>query len=151
MIATEVFEHVAPPVSIAFTNAYRLLKQGGVLIFSVPVIEGATREHFPDLYTYRTYEENNTWLLSNETKDGRQQQYSDLTFHGGPGTTLEMRVFGKDSLAKNFADGGFQQVRLHDETVETFGIVWNPYVAEEAPYRPYIYGLDAPPWSARRD
>lgn len=151
VIATEVFEHVAPPVSIAFTNAHRLLKQGGVLIFSVPVIKGVTREHFPDLHTYRVYEQNGSWLLSNETEDGKQQQYSELTFHGGPGTTLEMRVFGQDSLAQNFADGGFQQVRLHDEIVEKFGIVWNPYIAEAAPYRPYIYGLDAPPWSARRD
>ena len=150
IIATEVFEHVAQPVSIAFTNAFRLLKRGGVLIFSVPVVEGTTREHFPELYQYKLQEESGSWVLSNETSDGRHQQYCDLTFHGGPGTTLEMRVFGRDSLLENFANQGFQQVRLHDETLEEFGIIWNPYVAEEAPYRPYIYGLDAAPWSARR-
>lgn len=150
IIATEVFEHVSQPISVAFENAYRLLKPGGVLIFSVPCVPGETREHFPELWKYTIGKEKDGWFLVNETRDGRKQRYDDLTFHGGPGTTLEMRLFGRDSLAKNFADAGFGQVREHHEEVEAFGIVWNAYVAEDAPYRPLIYGLDAPPWSARR-
>ena len=35
-IASDVFEHVAPPVSRAFANARRLLKPGGKFIFTVP-------------------------------------------------------------------------------------------------------------------
>jgi SAM-dependent methyltransferase len=151
IIATEVFEHVSQPISRAFENAHRLLKPGGVLIFSVPCVDGATREHFPDLWRYTIREEDPSWVLTNETMDGRVQRYDQLTFHGGPGTTLEMRLFGKDSLLKNFTDAGFRQARVHGEEVEAFGIVWNPYIAEDAPYRPLIYGLDAPPWSARKD
>ena len=151
IIATEVFEHVAQPISRAFENVHRLLKPGGVLIFSVPCVEGETREHFPELWRYTISEKNNLWVLVNETSDGRQQRYDELTFHGGPGTTLEMRLFGKDSLSKNFTDAGFRQICVHSEEVEAFGIVWTPYNANDAPYRPLIYGLDAPPWSARKD
>ena len=150
IIATEVFEHVSQPISRAFENAHRLLKPGGVLIFSVPCVEGETREHFPELWRYTIGKENDRWVLVNELSDGRKQRYDKLTFHGGPGTTLEMRLFGRDSLWKNFTDAGFRQIRVHGEEVEAFGIVWNPYIAEQASYRPLIYGLDAPPWSARR-
>jgi SAM-dependent methyltransferase len=151
VIATEVFEHVSQPIPRAFENVHRLLKPGGVLIFSVPCAEGETREHFPELWRYTIGKENNSWVLVNETKDGRRQRYDKLTFHDGPGTTIEMRLFGKDSLSKNFTDAGFRQIRVHDEEVEAFGIVWNRYIPEEAPYRPLIYGLDAPTWSARRE
>ena len=151
IIATEVFEHVAQPISRAFNNALRLLKPGGVLVFSVPCVEGQTVEHFPELAKYTISNENSRWILQNETSDGRQQRYDQLTFHGGPGTTLEMRSFGKESLAKNFAEAGFQKVHEHNEEVEAFGIIWNPYIPEEAPYRPFIYGLGAPPWSARKE
>ena len=150
IIATEVFEHVSQPISVAFENAHRLLKPGGVLIFSVPCVDGETREHYPELLRYTIGKEKDRWVLVNETSDGRRQRYDELTFHGGPGTTLEMRLFGKESLPRNFADAGFQQVREHHEEVEKFGIIWNPYIAEDAPYRPLIHGLGAPPWSARR-
>src|SRR3984893_5426362 len=49
IISSEVFEHVCQPVSKAFENAYRLLKPGGVMIFTVPYVDGLTQEHFPDI------------------------------------------------------------------------------------------------------
>jgi SAM-dependent methyltransferase len=150
IIATEVFEHVSQPISRAFENVHRLLKPGGVFIFSVPCVEGNTVEHFPELWRFTISEEQGSWVLVNETIDGRQQRYDNLIFHGGPGTTVEMRLFGKDSLVKNFSDAGFVQVRNHDKEVPAAGIIWNPYIPEEAPYRPLILGLGAPPWSARK-
>lgn len=33
IISTDVFEHVSPPVSIAFDNTYKMLKQGGAFNF----------------------------------------------------------------------------------------------------------------------
>ena len=36
IVSTDVFEHVAPPISTAFANARRLLKENGVFIISVP-------------------------------------------------------------------------------------------------------------------
>ena len=58
IVASDVFEHVAPPVSRAFENAHRLLKSGGKLIFTVPfTLEDATVEHFPDLFDWSIVEE----------------------------------------------------------------------------------------------
>ena len=150
VIATEVFEHISQPISRAFENVQRLLKPGGVFIFSVPYVEGLTQEHFPELCEFTVRKEKSSWVLLNKTSDGRPQRYDALTFHGGPGTTIEMRLFGKDPLAANFTEAGFSDTRIYGEEVEKFGIVWNTYIPENAPYRPYIYGLDTPPWTARK-
>jgi SAM-dependent methyltransferase len=150
IIATEVFEHISQPVSRAFENVLRLLKPGGVFIFSVPYTERETQEHFPDLWKFSVRKEASSWVLLNETADGRLQKYDNLTFHGGPGTTVEMRLFGKSPLTKNFTDAGFTDIRIHNEEVDPFGILWNTYIPEKAPYRPLIYGLDTPPWTARK-
>lgn len=54
IISSDVFEHVSPPVQLAFDNARRLLKPDGVMIFSVPyTVGGETLEHYPDLHDYR--------------------------------------------------------------------------------------------------
>jgi SAM-dependent methyltransferase len=54
IISTDVFEHVPPPVQIAFDNIYKLLKNNGICIFSVPYkIHGDTDEHFKELFNYK--------------------------------------------------------------------------------------------------
>ena len=64
IIASDVFEHIAPPVSRAFVNARRLLKPGGVMIFSVPFsLEADTVERFPELFDYRLLETGSGWQL----------------------------------------------------------------------------------------
>jgi SAM-dependent methyltransferase len=150
IIATEVFEHISQPVSRAFENVLRLLKPGGVFIFSVPYVEQETQEHFPELWKFTIRKDAGAWVLLNETTDGRLQRYEDLTFHGGPGTTVEMRLFGRTPLTKNFTDAGFTDIHIYNEEVDSFGIVWNTYIPERAPYRPLIYGLGTPPWAARK-
>jgi SAM-dependent methyltransferase len=123
--ASDVFEHVAPPVSRAFANARRLLKPGGVLIFSVPfTLAPDTVEHFPDLHDYRLLETDHGWALENRTADGRNQVYSDLLFHGGPGSTLEMRLFSRSGLEREFAAAGFARMRVAAEPCPEHGIVW---------------------------
>jgi SAM-dependent methyltransferase len=149
VLCSDVFEHVAPPISKAFENASQLLKPGGVLIFSVPYSSGETREHFPELSRYSIHKREGQYILENVTVDGRHQNFTGLVFHGGPGTVLEMRLFGEDSLSKHFLEAGFMQPRIHGEEMRRFGIVWNAYIPEDAPYRPLIFGLDAPPWAAR--
>jgi hypothetical protein len=121
------------------------------MIFSVPFVAGETKEHFPDLHDYSIQKKSGDWVLFNRTSDGIDQEFSDLTFHGGPGTVIEMRVFGKDGLQKSFKEAGFASAKLHNEECLKYGIVWLPYNPEEAPYRPLVYGLDAPPWSLRKD
>jgi SAM-dependent methyltransferase len=125
LIASDVFEHVVPPVSKAFVNARRLLKPGGLLVFTVPFsLQPATVEHFPDLYDYRFSEEGGRWTLYNRTRDGRYQTFTDLIFHGGPGSTLEMRVFSRASLEHDFAKAGFKTIRVAEEPCFAHGIIW---------------------------
>jgi len=125
IIASDVFEHVAPPVARAFRNAHRLLKPGGVLVFAVPfTLEPDTVEHFPLLHDYRLYKTNRGWQLRNRTADGRVEVHGDLVFHGGPGTTLEMRQFSRAALEREFTAAGFSRLRVAAEAFPAFGIAW---------------------------
>lgn len=125
VIASEVFEHVPPPVSRAFESAFRLLKPGGLLLFSVPWSDAErTLEHFPDLYEFELAEEGNQTILRNRTREGRQQVFRRLEFHGGPGQTLEMRVFAKGDLIRSLEAAGFRHIRFHEGHVFDYGIYW---------------------------
>ncbi len=129
LIASDVFEHVAPPVSKAFVNAWRLLKPGGVFIFTVPFsMDGPTVEHYPELNEFTIVDENGRWTLHNRTVDGRHQTFTDLVFHGGPGSTLEMRMFSLEALQHEFHKAGFKSVRVASEPCLLHGIHWpEPY------------------------
>lgn len=122
LIASDVFEHVAPPVEAAFRNARRLLKRGGAFVFSVPYGLGETVEHFPDLHEFRLEREGDRFVLVNETAAGAIERHDDLVFHGGPGSTLEMRVFGLRHLYRLFRATGFTGPRLLDAQVPEFGL-----------------------------
>jgi SAM-dependent methyltransferase len=137
IVASDVFEHVAPPVSRAFVNARRLLKPGGRLIFTVPfTLDGDTVEHFTDLHDWRVDEHQGRWRLTNRAVDGRVTHYDDLVFHGGPGTTLEMRVFSRDGLLREFERAGFTRVRIAAEPYLPFGIHWpEPWSVPLVAYR----------------
>ena len=125
IIASDVFEHVAPPVARAFSNARRLLKSSGVMIFSVPfMLTANTIEHFPELHDYRLVESTDGWQLENRTVDGRDQTFTDLMFHGGDGATLEMRQFSLESLRLEFAAAGFSRMHVADEEFLPHGIYW---------------------------
>jgi SAM-dependent methyltransferase len=125
VISSDVFEHVAPPIERAFDNLHRILAPGGVLVLTVPfTTEGGTVEHFPELHDYTIAREGDAFVLTNRTVDGRQQTFRDLVFHGGPGTTLEMRLFSEADLRRHLADAGFSDVQVHREPAFEFGIYW---------------------------
>jgi SAM-dependent methyltransferase len=125
VIATEVLEHVPPPVARGFAGLRGLLKPGGVAIVTVPYRpEGETVEHFPRLYRWRLVEAEGRTRLENETLDGHLELHDDLVFHGGDGTTLEMRVFSRDGLLRQLREAGFEDVQIRDEEHPGFGIVW---------------------------
>jgi SAM-dependent methyltransferase len=125
VISSDVFEHVAPPVQPAFDNLYRMLKPGGVVVFSVPFsLDNDTREHFPQLFNYTTSESAGKWILRNVRRDGTIEEFDNLVFHGGPGTTLEMRLFSLAALKKHFESAGFSEFRVHSEPEFEYGIFW---------------------------
>jgi len=123
VICSDVFEHVPPPVSIAFENARKLLKPQGVLIFSVPYTKDQeTVEHFPELYDYQLRQENGNHILENITRSGESQVFDHLIFHGC--NALEMRVFCESSLLEEFRRAGLGKVRIYQEPDFEHGIYW---------------------------
>lgn len=126
IIATEVFEHVPPPVQTAFDNLARMLKPDGFAIFSSPWnSEGGTEEHFPDLFDWQVLKFRGDYVLLNRTRDGRLGAFDNLVFHDGPGETLEIRVFSKDGLLANCKAAGFEVALAEDNP--DYGIVWDDW------------------------
>lgn len=124
VISSDVFEHIAPPVSVAFENARKMLKPGGILILTVPYTkEEETHEHFMELYRYEVVKMNGLYRLHNTTADGREQWFDDLIFHGGPGSTLEMRVFSEKGLLSELASAGFSNIHVCRESAFDVGVI----------------------------
>ena len=127
LIASEVFEHVAPPVRNAFTGSYATLKDGGVLILTAPFMNklGRTIEHFPELHEYKLKRRIfGGYRLVNTTADGRRQTFRDLKFHGGEGQSLEMRIFSRNDILDHLRSAGFTRVDVRDEDCPERGILW---------------------------
>lgn len=125
LLASDVFEHIPPPVERAFAGAYQLLKPGGALVLSVPFTPtGATTEHFPELFDFGMTATPAGQRLDNVTRDGRRQTFTGLRFHGGPGLALEMRVFSLPELLQQLDTAGFGEIRVCEEPCEKHGIVW---------------------------
>ena len=126
ILSSDVFEHVAPPVERAFEEAFRLLKPHGILCITVPsVIAEETAEHYPDLHQYSVIELAGEHVLINRKKDRTLEVHENLVFHGGIGTTLEMRLFAQADLVRKLRGAGFSDVVLQMEPVERFGIVFD--------------------------
>jgi SAM-dependent methyltransferase len=140
LIASEVFEHVAPPVEIAFRNAFRLLKPNGLFFFTVPyTLEPHTTEHFPELHDYGIARLNDGHVLVNRTRDGQVQVFENLVFHGGGGETLEIRRLTENDLREQFRNAGFRELEIYGQNHARFGILrtenWSlPMTARKAPY-----------------
>ena len=127
LIASEVFEHVAPPVHNAFTGSHATLKDGGVLILTAPFTNkpGRTIEHFPELHDYKLARRMfGGYKLVNTTADGRRQVFRNLKFHGGEGQSLEMRIFSRDDILGHLRTAGFTRVDVRDEDCPERGILW---------------------------
>jgi SAM-dependent methyltransferase len=126
LIASDVFEHVGPPVDRAFENSLRILKPRGCLILTVPYSLGEkTKEHFPDLHEYEIFDFNACPILVNRTIDGRWEVFEDPVFHGDDGGGgLEMRVFSEKSLLRHLRAAGFEEVAVCRKACLEFGIVW---------------------------
>jgi SAM-dependent methyltransferase len=125
VISSDVFEHVEPPVARAFANTYCLLKPGGLFILTVPYTKDAkTVEHFPELHEYRVEIHDGKRVLINTTRDGAQQTFEQIVFHGGKGLTLEMRLFSESGVIGELRNAGFTDIRIQGAPFPKFGILW---------------------------
>ena len=57
--------------------------------------------------------------------DGRRIVDENPCFHGGPGKTLEVRLFNRTRLEEELAWAGFKAVIIHDENIPERGMNWN--------------------------
>lgn len=126
IVSSDVFEHVPPPASRAFRSCFELLRSGGLLVLTVPYgLGGPTREHFPQLHDFTVVELASGRVLVNRTADGTLQVFDDLVFHGGDGSTLEMRVFSQDDLLAELRAAGFVDVRVDRSGDPERGVFWD--------------------------
>jgi SAM-dependent methyltransferase len=126
IICSEVLEHVPPPVDGAFRTLASLLKESGVLILTVPYsLESKTVEHFPNLHEATLADINGRTVLVNHSGNGGYEVFDDLVFHGGAGSTLEMRLFSEADLRARLATAGFANVRIEGSGSRRFGVVYD--------------------------
>jgi SAM-dependent methyltransferase len=87
LIASEVFEHVDPPVERAFKNTAALLKPSGVLLMTVPWVWDGS-EPLPELYDWKLEYEDGQWIVVNRKESGQVETFKNLSFDDGPGRSL---------------------------------------------------------------
>jgi SAM-dependent methyltransferase len=142
IVSSEVMEHVPPPIEQAFSNLYRMLKPDGLLLLTVPYRPaGLTTEHFPELHEFGLVSLGDRVALVNRRRDGTTEVFENLCFHGGDGSTVEMRVFSEQSLKEILIGAGFADVRIASESIPEFGVdhaeTWSlPIVARKGNFQP---------------
>lgn len=124
---SEVLEHVQPPIELAFTGLFNLLKPGGWLILSVPHrgADSPHEEHFPIMTNSELINEP-ILLLKGIDLEGNKREFLELVFHGGAGTTLEYRVFSETSLRDNLEKSGFKNIQAQSD-LRLIGCFWEPW------------------------
>jgi SAM-dependent methyltransferase len=125
IISSEVFEHVIPPIQAAFEHVHQMLKPGALFVLTVPYgHQPDIIEHFPELYEFSIVQQDGVFELHNITRSGSCQTFRDLVFHGGRGSTLEMRVFSFSGLLQLLHAAGFESVTVHSTPDFRHGIWW---------------------------
>ena len=140
ILSADVLEHIAPPVERALENVCAILKPNGffgVTIFCNPA--DRMREHFPELHDFRIVRLENSTVLVNRRSDGTLEVREDLIFHGGTGSTLEMREYGITHLESSLRAAGFRDVRFLTADLPEIGIIFDhdvsqPLIAAKAPF-----------------
>lgn len=134
VISSDVLEHVKAPVSETLHNILGMLRPGGHLILTVPYLEGyETIEHFPHLNDYQIVESGGDYILVNARRNGSVEVHRDLSFHGGPGSVLEMRVFGEGDLMAMLRYAGFDEIETLKPDDTASGYLWDDVVDGSGP------------------
>ena len=128
LIAADVFEHVTAPPAAAFEGAMQVLKPGGHLILTVPYTLGEHEEHFPGIAGYETVRAaDGNWHARIRYADGREAIETEPVFHGGPGKTLEVRLFSEASLRQYLEAAGFVDIDFLTENRPEASLVWSRF------------------------
>ena len=144
ILSADVLEHIAPPVGRALEEVCRLLKPRGFLAVTVYCNPSdQMREHFPELHDYRIVPLGDSAVLINRRRDGKLEVSESLIFHGGSGTTLEMREFGISELRAKLLAAGFREVHFLVENVLEIGILFDHDVSQPLIARKERFVLDA--------
>lgn len=140
LISSEVFEHVKPPFEKALENALRFLRPNGVLVLTVPYApQGPAIERFPQFEDAGLVQLRGGAVLVNRTSQGELQVFDNLIFHGGAGSTLEMRRLSEAELRSALLTAGFSELRFFTEDYAPFGVChtesWSlPVAARKQPF-----------------
>ena len=129
LISADVFEHAIGPPAAAFKGAYKILKTGGYLVLTVPFSNSEPhREHYPGLVNYTSEEiSEGIWVAHLEFQGGTKTLEESPCFHGGPGKTLELRLFNRARLKEELTWAGFHSIHIQDENIPERGINWSPF------------------------
>lgn len=139
IICSDVFEHILQPLQRGFDNLFQLLKPGGHLVFSVPYTRtDQTVEHYPGLRDYEIFDFQGGKIIVNRDEAGQLQVYDKPVFHGGEGTTLEMRVFCETNVLSRLGQAGFKNIHIYDQPQLPIGYYW-PELKSADPNAPPLY------------
>jgi len=127
VISADVFEHVVGNSIEAFNGVFSMLRPGGSLILTVPFVNvGEAIEHYPGLIDYRARVKNGVETVELIFAGGIKRIADNPVFHGGPGSTLELRIFNRHRLLCELEQAGFIDIQVHDDNLPESGIVWGP-------------------------
>ena len=126
LISADVFEHVFKHPCHAFRGANKILKPGGHLVLTVPFVnQGDHKEHYPGMVGYESKEVGGKWVAEIEYANGYIERDEKPKFHGGPGKTLEVRLFNRVRLIEELQWAGFEDITIHDANIPSSGINWS--------------------------
>jgi hypothetical protein len=138
-ICADVLEHVPQPLDPVLRTLAGLLKPSGFLILTAPyTLDESTVENFTGLHETGLVEIDGKLVLVNRSVDGQYQVFDQLVFHGGQGSTLEMRVFAETDLRARLMAAGLSNVRFDATGNREFGVIYSgpfslPIIASRAP------------------
>jgi SAM-dependent methyltransferase len=151
VVCSEVLEHVNRPFSQAVRNLNAILKPGGILILSLPMQDGETIEYFPELSGISVALIDGKYVLSGTGTSGVSYRSNmELVFHGGPGTTVEMRLAGRATVERELLAAGFTNVEERRVTRPDLGIVWDDIPESISTSGGVVRGMKAGIWIAHK-
>jgi SAM-dependent methyltransferase len=86
LIASEVFEHVEPPVANAIRNAASMLRPRGFLLMTTPWIwDGDGQQVLPELHDWKLDYTDTDCIVLNRNRDGHVERFCDFSPFGSEG------------------------------------------------------------------